>query len=107
MNNNIILPLEIVNKILIMRPPHPISKIMNEQIIYYNNFTNNDDYITFYDYKLKYYDLYRNYNIMINKTYDNYLYEILICYGCGYHFTYGDLYFRSCTNNLKMCMDCS
>ena len=92
MNNNIILPLEIVNKILIMRPPHPISKIMNEQIIYYNNFTNNDDYITFYDYKLKYYDLYRNYNVRISKKYDN---EILICYGCNYHIQSGDLYFSN------------
>ena len=102
MNNNIILPLEIVNKILIYRPPHPITKIMDEQIIYYNDYTNNDDYITFYDFKMKYYDLYYNYNVKIKKTYDN---EILICYGCGYHFTHGDLYFRN--SHAIMCMKCS
>ena len=36
MNNNIILPLEIVNKILIMRPSHPILKIINDDIRIWN-----------------------------------------------------------------------
>ena len=102
MNNNIILPLEIVNKILIMRPSHPLSEMMNEQILYYNDYTNNDDYITFYDFKMKYYDLYYKYNVRIKKTYDN---EILICYGCRYHFTHGDLYYSN--SQAIMCMKCS
>ena len=47
MNNKHILPMEIVNKILIMRPPHPITDLIKPLIYNYNDYTNNDDYISF------------------------------------------------------------
>ena len=101
MNSKIILPMEIVNKILIMRPSHPITNIIKPLTLSYNEYTNNDDYITFFEYIMKYYDLHYNYNIKCYKKYDN---GILICYGCDYYFQPNDLYFsNSHTINCREC----
>jgi hypothetical protein len=101
MNSNIILPMELVNKILIMRAPHPITEIINPLICYYHDYTNDDDYITFYEFQMNYRDLYYNYNVRINKKYDN---NLLRCYGCNYHFESGDLYFSN--SYAIMCNKC-
>ena len=44
MNFNLFLPIELVNKILIMRPSHPNSLILKP---YINNFNNNNCYYYF------------------------------------------------------------
>ena len=44
------LPIEIINKILIMRPPHPINEIIKSNIESYQDYTENDDYISFCKY---------------------------------------------------------
>ena len=93
--------MEIVNKILIMRPSHPITNIIKPLTLSYNEYTNNDDYITFFKYILNYYDLYYSYNIKCSKKYDN---EILSCSSCDYFLKFGDLY---CSNrNTIQCMEC-
>jgi hypothetical protein len=101
MNNKHILPMEIVNKILIMRPPHPIANIIKPFINNYNDYTNNDDYISFVKYTLNYYDLYYTYNIRCNKKYDN---DILSCYSCDNHIQFGDLFFSN--RNYIQCTEC-
>ena len=45
MNSKIILPMEIINKILIMRPSHPIVTILRE---YANNNLNHHDEVTIF-----------------------------------------------------------
>ena len=101
MNTNIILPMEIVNKILIMRPSHPLTNIIKSLIYNYNDYTYNDDYISFFEYILKYHDLYYTYNIKCTKKYDN---DILRCSSCDYSLNFGDLY---CSNrNTIQCMKC-
>ena len=40
MNNNIILPMEIINQILIMRPSHPVATILRD---YSKNFLDKSD----------------------------------------------------------------
>ena len=48
------LPIEIINKILIMRPPHPINEIIKSNTESYQDYTENDDYISFCEYLRKY-----------------------------------------------------
>ena len=51
MNSNIILPMELINKILIMRPTHPTAKLLQKTIREYNNMYNDEsDYISFHKY---------------------------------------------------------
>ena len=101
MNNKNILPMEIINKILIMRQPHPLTNIIKPLINNYNDYTNNDDYISFMKYTLNYYDLYYTYNIKCSKKYDN---NILSCSSCDYYIKFGDLYFSN--RNTLQCSDC-
>ena len=59
MNNNKNLPMELINKILIMRPPHPIVNIINDLII--NCYDEEQEDETFYEYyfynaRSKYYE---------------------------------------------------
>ena len=101
MNSKIILPMEIINKILIMRPSHPITDIIKPLNLDYNEYTNHDDYISFFEYIMKYYELYVNYNIKCCKKYDH---ARLRCHGCGYYFKCGDLYFNN--GNSINCNEC-
>ena len=51
MNSNIILPMELINKILIMRPTHPTAKILQKTMMEYNKIYGYEkDYITFHKY---------------------------------------------------------
>ena len=70
MNTNIILPMEIVNKILIMRPSHPIVTILRE---YTNNNLNNHDEVTIFYCKNIYWWLQNNDCFMME--YLNYKYK--------------------------------
>ena len=101
MNNKNILPMEIINKILIMRQPHPLTNIIKPLINDYNDYTNNDDYISFVKYTLNYYDLYYTYNIRCNIKYDN---DILSCHSCHLHIQLGDLFFSN--RNYIQCTEC-
>ena len=56
MQNKINLPFEIMNKILKMRPIHPIVKIIEREFYNYEDYIDGDYNILFYEYitKLKY-----------------------------------------------------
>ena len=52
MDSKIILPIEVINKILVMRPKHPIAELMQKEIrswrrkcYFYKHFFNNHDII--------------------------------------------------------------
>ena len=83
------LPIEIINKILITRSPHPINEIIKSNTESYQDYTENDDYISFCKYLRKYKFLYYHYNIKLTKKRNN---DILICHGCDYHIQCNDLY---------------
>ena len=63
MSNNIFLPFEIINKILIMRSPHTIVNIIEQEFINYYDYIDGDYNITFYEYITNLKDLYEVYNI--------------------------------------------
>ena len=80
MSNNIFLPFEIINKILIMRPPHPIVNIIEQEFINYYDYIDGDYNITFYEYITNLKDLYEVYNIRkLKNNSDNHL----LCNGCN------------------------
>ena len=97
---NIILPMEIVNKILIMRPTHPVAVIMKEKIENYIEYINGDYDIAFNEYFNRLKDLLISYNIRkIKNTNDN-----LVCGGCYRTMTSNTYYYRnSHTINCEIC----
>ena len=95
------LPIEIINKILIMRPPHPINEIIKSNIESYQEYTENDDYISFCKYWKKYKFLYEYYDIQLKKNNNN---NILICDDCNNNIQINDLYI--CKHDFIYCRPC-
>ena len=99
MENKINLPIEVINKILIMRPTHPLAEIMKEEVYYYNEYIDGDYDILFNEYinKLKY--LYTDFNIRKKKNINN-----VLCDGCNRIIISNEHYYRnSHTINCKTC----
>ena len=100
MENKIILPLEIINKILIMRPTHPLAEIIKEQVYYYSEYINGDYDILFNEYINKLKHLYIDFNIRKTKNINNNLF----CDGCYITINNNEHYYRnSHTINCKNC----
>ena len=80
MNNKIILPLEIINKILIMRQESELNKLIKFYIDDYKDYIKGDDGITFSEYILKLNYLYNKFNIIKKKKKINtYRFKCEIC----------------------------
>ena len=98
---NIFLPMEIVNKILIMRPVHPIAEIIKEEIYHYDEYIDGDNDITFNEYIccLKYLLIQFNIRKIKNKR------NNLECCGCNRTIINNDYYYKnSCP--LYYCAKC-
>ena len=88
------LPLEIINKILIMRPTHPIVKIIVQEIYNYENYIDGDYNIPFYEYITNLKDLYEVFNIKkLKNNSDN-----LTCTGCNNIIRFNEYYMRNSFN---------
>ena len=73
MNNKIILPLEIINKILIMRQESELNKLIKFYIDDYKDYIKGDDDIKFSEYMLKLNYLYNKFNIIKKKEKDKHI----------------------------------
>ena len=99
MDNKINLPIEVINKILIMRPTHPLAEIMKEQVYYYNEYIKGDYDILFNEYINKLKHLYIDFNIRKIKNINN-----VLCDGCNRTIYNNEHYYRnSHTINCKNC----
>ena len=100
MENKINLPFEIINKILIMRPPHPSAEIIKEEVYYYSEYINGDYDILFNEYINKLKHLYIDFNIRKTKNINN----NILCDGCNRTINNNEHYYRnSHTINCKIC----
>ena len=105
MNNKIILPLEIINKILIMRPESELNKLIKYNISCYENYIKGDDEITFPEYMLKLKYLYNKFNIVKKKKKINtYRFK---CEICKLHVIVNEYYYISyCCFSFIVCEKC-
>lgn len=105
MNNNIILPLEIINKILIMREESELNKIIKYNISCYKDYIRGDDGISFPEYMLKLNDLYHKFNIFKKKKKINT--SNFKCQFCKIHVKVNEYYYISyCCFQVIVCEKC-
>lgn len=94
MNNKITLPLEIINKILIMRQESELNKLIKFYIDDYKDYIKGDDGITFSEYMLKLNYLYNKFNIIKKKKKINtYRFK---CEFCKMYVIVNEYYYISC-----------
>ena len=100
MEYKINLPIELINKILIMRPTHPIADIINDQYNFYIEYIDNNTTISFKEFELVLKDLFIKYNIKKVKNTRN----DIMCNGC-YEIIVEDnnYYCNSCVINCEKC----
>ena len=105
MNNKIILPLEIINKILIMRQESELNKLIKFYIDDYKDYIKGDDGITFSEYMLKLNYLYNKFNIIKKKKKINtYRFK---CEICKLHVIVNEYYYISyCCFSFIICEKC-
>ena len=101
MDNQIILPMELINKILIMRQPTELNESLNFLMNCYKDYINDDYEITFSDYMLKLKHLYEDYNIKKIKKHNN---NNLLCDGCNNNIFKNQYYFSN--NYVINCNEC-
>ena len=99
MNNKVILPLEIINKILIMRPTHLLAEIMKEEVNYYNEYIDGDYDILFNEYIIKLKHLYVDFNIRKTKNINN-----VFCDGCNKPIIINEHFYRN--SHSINCINC-
>jgi hypothetical protein len=105
MNNKIILPLEIINKILIMRQESELNKLIKFYIDDYKDYIKGDDGITFSEYILKLNYLYNKFNIIKKKKKINtYRFK---CEFCKMYVIVNEYYYISyCCFQVIVCEKC-
>ena len=105
MNNKVILPLEIINKILIMRQESELNKLIKFYIDDYKDYIKGDDGITFSEYTLKLNYLYNKFNIIKKKKNINtYIFK---CEICKMHVIVNEYYYISyCCFSFIICEKC-
>ena len=105
MNNKIILPLEIINKILIIRQESELNKLIKFYIDEYKDYIKGDDGITFSEYMFKLHYLYDKFNIIKKKKKINtYRFK---CEICKLHVIVNEYYYISyCCFQVIVCEKC-
>ena len=105
MNNKIILPIEVINKILIMRQESELNKLIKFYIDDYKDYIKGDDGITFSEYMLKLNYLYNKFNIIKKKKKINtYRFK---CEICKLHVIVNEYYYISyCCFQVIVCEKC-
>ena len=115
MNNKIILPMELINKILIMRPTHPTAKLLKHSM---------NEYINIYEDEINYisFNVYLNegglttdedmsylFNLYIEndiKLKYNRVNERRICAHCGLHLWEKSFYYHNPISQFVNCENC-
>ena len=115
MNSNIILPMELINKILIMRPTHPTAKLLKTSMKEYINIY--EDEINYISYKIylnegglttnndisHLFYLYAEYDIKLKRKNNN---NKLRCHKCGLYFMEHHLYLHCLNRDIINCISC-
>ena len=104
MIKNVILPMEIINKIFSYMS-HDSSIILNHIIKDYRLYIKDcDDTINFYDFIYKPPMYFNDENaIKLHRKHND---DRLRCYNCGKYFKTNDLYYKSCIRDSINCLEC-